>query len=334
MLTRRKFLFSFLVLALPFQSKKKRLVMTVKGAVHASRLGLSLVHEHVLVDFIGADEISFSRWNRDEVVKKVLPYLIEMKQHGVKAFYECTPAFLGRDVKLLQQLSNETGLHIITNTGYYGAVKNKYLPAWSYTESAEQLAARWIKEFDSGIDGTVVRPGFIKIGVDSEGPLSDIHKKLVKAAAITHLTTGLTIFSHTGLAGAAFEQLQLLKDNGVATNAFVWVHAQNEKDVSRLIDAAKLGCWISLDGVGWGEIIRYVETLAQLKTAGLLHRVLISHDAGWYKPGEPDGVYQGYQRIFLELLPALRSRGFRRRDIRQLLEENPEEAMYIRVRKS
>ena len=334
MLSRRKFVFYFVALALPFQSKKKRLVMTVKGPVPASRLGLSLVHEHVLVDFIGAEEISFARWNRNEVVKKVLPYLIEMKQHGVKAFYECTPAFLGRDVKLLQQLSNETGLHIITNTGYYGAVKNKYLPAWVYPESAEQLAARWIKEFDSGIDGTDVRPGFIKIGVDSGDPLSDIHKKLVKAAAITHLTTGLTIFSHTGLAGAAFEQLQLLKDNGVAADAFVWVHAQNEKDVKLLIDAAKRGCWVSLDGVGWGDITRYAETLVQLKTAGLLHRVLISHDAGWYKPGEPDGVYQGYQRIFLELLPALKSRGFTRREIRQLLEENPEEAMYIRVRKS
>jgi phosphotriesterase-related protein len=333
-LTRRKFLLSFLVFALPFDLKKQRLVMTVNGAVIARQLGVSLVHEHVLVDFIGADKISFSRWNRDDVVQTVLPYLLDMKQQGVKTFYECTPAFLGRDVKLLQRLSKETGLHIITNTGYYGAVKNKYLPPWTYNESAEQLAARWISEFHSGIDGTAVRPGFIKISVDSGTPLSDMHKKLVKAAAITHLQTGLTIFSHTGLADAAFEQLQILNDSGVAASAFVWVHAQNEKDVNRFIDAARRGCWISLDGVAWGDINFYVQTLANLKTAGLLHRVLISHDAGWYKPGESQSGYKGYNRIFQELLPELRTAGFTRRDIRRLLENNPAEAMYIRVRGS
>ncbi|MEI9912008.1 MAG: hypothetical protein WDO71_21605 [Bacteroidota bacterium] len=34
---------------------------------------------HFLVDFIGADKINNSRWNRNEVVKKVLPYLLEVK---------------------------------------------------------------------------------------------------------------------------------------------------------------------------------------------------------------------------------------------------------------
>ena len=306
--------------------------MTVNGAVNAGGLGVSLVHEHVLVDFIGADKISFSRWNRDEVVDTVLPFLRDMKQEGVKTFYECTPTFLGRDVKLLQRLSKETGLHIITNTGYYGAVKNKYLPSWTYHESAEQIAARWTNEFRSGIDDTAVRPGFIKIGVDSGAPLSDIHKKLVKAAAITHLQTGLTIFSHTGLADAAFDQLQILKEHDVAASAFVWVHAQNEKDVNRMIEAASRGCWVSLDGVAWGDIKQYAQTLIALKTASLLHRVLISHDAGWYKPGETQAGFKGYNRIFRELLPALTSAGFTRRDIRQLLEKNPAEAMYIRVR--
>jgi phosphotriesterase-related protein len=63
-------------------------------------------------------------------------------------------------------------------------------------------------------------PGFIKIRVEGD-PLSDLHRKLVIAAARTHLKTGLTICSHTGPAVLAFEELE-----------FVWTHAQNEKEKS------------------------------------------------------------------------------------------------------
>src|SRR5688572_31492809 len=101
------------------------IVMSVNGPLKADQLGKTLVHEHFLVDFIGADKISYSRWNRDEVIKKVIPYLVEVKQYGVKTIFDCTPAWLGRDVELLNMLADKSGIHIVTNTGYYGAVDNK-----------------------------------------------------------------------------------------------------------------------------------------------------------------------------------------------------------------
>ena len=143
--------------------------------------------------------------------------MLEAKRAGVKSIFDCTPNFLGRDVALLQMLSKQSGITIVTNTGYYGAVGNKYLPAWAHSESDEQLAARWIKEFqEHGIDNTSVKPGFVKISVDAtNGGLTEIHKKLVRAAALTHLKTGLTICSHTGPASAALEEIDILKSNGV-----------------------------------------------------------------------------------------------------------------------
>ncbi len=57
-------------------------VVTVNGKIPATSMGTTLVHEHFMVDFIGADKINNTRWNRDEVVKKVLPYLLEAKKHG------------------------------------------------------------------------------------------------------------------------------------------------------------------------------------------------------------------------------------------------------------
>lgn len=300
----------------------------------AASMGTTLVHEHFLVDFIGADKISYSRWNRDEVVKKVLPYLMEVKNQGVKTILDCTPAFLGRDVILQKKLADKSGLHILTNTGYYGAVDNKYLPSWAFTETAEQLAKRWIHEFKNGIEGTGIKPGFIKIGVNP-GHLSELHQKIVQAAAITHLQTGLTICSHTGPAIPAFEEIELLQKRKLHPSAFVWTHAQNEKDKNLHIKAAKLGAWISLDGVGWGGFDRYAELIDILRSAGLLNRILISHDAGWYKPGEQDGGdFKGYTNIFTELMPLLKAKHFTEHDMQQLLVKNPAEAFAVRVRKT
>ena len=311
---------------------RARRIMTVDGPLSLRQMGPTLVHEHFLVDFIGADKTGSYRWNRDTVVRKVLPYLFEVKQAGIKTIFDCTPAFLGRDALLLRQLSAASGIQIVTNTGYYGAVNNKYLPPWAFEETAEQLAQRWIAEAENGIDGTGVRPGFIKISVDARAPLTALHRKLVAAAALTHLKTGLTIFSHTGPAHAAFEQLDILEQAGVHPSAFVWVHAQSEQDMAHYERAARRGAWISLDGMGWGKWDEYAQKILFLKEKGLLHRVLIAHDAGWYKPDEPDASFQGYTAIFTEVFPRLKTKGFTDRNKNQLLLANPMTAMEPKVR--
>lgn len=281
-------------------------VNTVNGQIPSRKLGKTLIHEHVLVDFIGADQTSDTRWDKLEVVNRMAPYFAEARAYGVKTIVECTPAFLGRDARMLKMLSDKTGIQIITNTGYYGAVNNKYLPPWAITETAEQLSQRWVDDFDYGIDGSNIRPGFIKISVDApDTGISELHKKLVRAAGLTHLKTGLTIYSHTGPAAAAFEQIEILRELKIHPSAFVWVHAQAEKDKSMYVRAAKSGAWVSLDGIT-GEFDNYADSIAVLKKEGLLKHVLISHDAGYYRPGEKEGgEIKGYTDIFKELIPRL-----------------------------
>jgi len=333
-LSRRNFIKAGAAFLLAFRVDPPLYVITVNGKILATSMGTTLIHEHFLVDFIGADKISYDRWNRDEVVKKVLPYLQEAQKYGVKTILDCTPAFLGRDVILQKRLADESGLQVITNTGYYGAVENKYLPSWAFIETYEQLAKRWISEFENGIENTGIKPGFIKISV-APAHLSDLHRKIVKAAALTHLKTGLTICSHTGPALPAFEEIEQLQQMGVHPSAFVWTHAQNEKDKTQHIKAARLGTWVSLDGIGWGDFEEYADFIDNLKRAGLLNKVLISHDAGWYKPGEKDGGdFKGYTNIFTELMPLLQKKGFTENDIQQLLVKNPAAAFAVRVRKT
>jgi len=331
MLTRRTFIKSGLGLILI--KPKKPYVFTLNGKMKTSHMGKTLIHEHFLVDFIGADKISFDRWNRDEVVQKVMPYLLEVKALGVKTILDCTPSFLGRDMALLKILTEKSGMNILTNTGYYGAVGYKFLPPWAFTDTPEQLAERWIDEAKNGIEGTGVKPGFMKIGVNGAS-LTDIEQKLIKAAALTHLAAGLTICTHTGPAISAFEQIELLKKMGVAPNAFVWVHAQGEAKKHTYTQAAKMGAWVSLDGMGWGDWDNYANWIDILKDNNCLHRVLISHDAGWFDPAKPSGgEFKGYTPIFEKLIPALEKKGFMAKDIDQLLIKNPQEAFAIRVRK-
>jgi phosphotriesterase-related protein len=305
-------------------------VMTVRGPVTADELGVVLVHEHVLVDFIGADQVSPSRYDRDEAFRRALPFLREARERGVRTLVECTPAYLGRDPQLLLRLSQAADLHIVTNTGYYGAAGDRYVPAHAFRASAREIADRWIAESRDGLDGTDVRPGFMKIGVDA-GPLSPVDAKLVEAAALTCKATGLPIASHTGDGVAAHEQMDLLDSLGVPLEAFIWVHAQNEQDTSRVIDGARRGAWISLDGVSSASAERYAVRVAALADAGMLDRVLLSHDAGWYRVGEPGGGdYTPHTSLFDDLLPALRGR-LGEAAITRLLEHNPARALGLRA---
>jgi len=314
-------------------TKEKGIIMTVNGPITPDEMGVTLTHEHILVDFIGADSITYQRWDRLKVVDKALPYLKQIRDLGCQTFFECTPAYIGRDPILLKTLSDSSGLNILTNTGYYGASNNKYIPQHAYEETADQLASRWISEWENGIENTGIKPGFIKIGVMS-GNLSDLHKKLVMAAARTHLKTGLTIASHTGPAIPAFEELEILQQEGVAPDAFVWVHAQSEKDLSYHIKAAIMGAWISLDGINDNNIEEYVKMIENLKSNELLNKVLLSHDAGWYRPGEENGGnYRGYATLFEKLIPALRNAQFTENEINQLMVKNPAEAFTVRIRR-
>ncbi len=322
-------LFFFLLIGCGTQ--KQPLIQDINGTHQFASNQIWLSHEHILVDFIGADSIQPTKWNHDTIINEVMPYLKELKEHNVSYFVDATPAYLGRDVLLLNKISNETGIKIITNTGLYGARNNKFIPKYAQEMTAENLAQMWIDEFKNGVDETTIKPGFIKIGIDNSDSLHVMHQKLVKAAALTHLETGLTIASHTGKATGLWPQLDILKEMGVSPEAFIWVHAQEEDHNNNYLKAAEMGCWISLDGLGW-ELDRHVEKLLFAKRNGILDRILISHDSGWYDPQKENQTIKPYTNIFEKLYPELKSHGFTDDEFNVLISANPSKAFLIEVK--
>jgi phosphotriesterase-related protein len=119
----------------------------------------------------------------------------------------------------------------------------------------------------------------------------------------------------------------------VNPSAWIWVHAQAEDDSTVHVRAARSGAWISFDGLAPDNVERYVAWVAFMKSEGLLGRVLVSHDAGWYHVGEPGGgTFRPYDTLFTEFLPALEGVGFTDDELRQLTTVNPAEALTVRVR--
>jgi len=257
-----------------------------------------LPHEHVMVDFVGADAIRPGRYDPDEVFKVAKSKLEEVRALGCVRLLECTPNFLGRDVALMRRLSDATGIEIWTNTGLYGAAAHKYVPKFAYEESAEKLARRWMEEARGGAK-------FIKSGVN-KGPLDEIDRKLVMAAALASRETGLTVAIHTGDGKAALEEAEIFESARVPLSKLVWVHAQNERDHAVHERMARLGAWVEFDGVREKSADWHLECVRFMAEKGLLERTLISQDSGWYRVGEPGGgVYNGYGWLFTGFVPRL-----------------------------
>lgn len=332
---------NILAMAGEIPGAEKGFVMTVNGKIAINEMGLTLPHEHIVTDFKGAEPETPLEYDNETTASLLLPYLKAAKKSGINTIIECTPAHIGRNVKLLQLLSKASGINIITNTGYYAAVDQKYLPKHAFTETSEELASRWLKEWENGIDGTDIRPGFIKLGVDS-APLKPIEEKLIKAAAIVHLKSGLKIAIHTGNGAAAREEVDILIKAGVSPEALIWVHAQNDTTGYFHVELAKKGCWISLDGINEDKdsIVQYRNHIYRLKGEGLLNKVLISHDDGFAVTEEggkaafnafKNGNTTPYKTIFGVLKSSLFELGIERDEFKMITVNNPATAFQIKI---
>jgi phosphotriesterase-related protein len=295
-------------------------IVTVRGPLPPGELGPTLPHEHVLCDFIGAERTGPHRWNRDAVAERMLPLLRAAYQVGVRGFVDCSPAYIARDPVLLRRLAEESGLHILTNTGYY---KEPFLPPHAFTEGPAELAARWIHEARHGIEDTGIRPGFLKIAVNP-GQLLPIQRKIVHAAVLAQRATGLTIACHTADGPAALETLDLLEELSAPLDRFIVVHSDAIEDRAVHTKLRDRGTWVEYDGIGWRPLEQHLELILWHLGERGPDRLLLSHDAGWYWAGEPGGGEQKpFTPLFATLLPMLRARRVPEATLHRLTVTNP-----------
>lgn len=302
-------------------------IMSVTGEIVPSQMGLTLHHEHVMSTF-GAQLARYPFYDIENLFKIVLPYLRYLYDLGVRTLVDCTAAYFGRHPEILRQFAIDSGLHILTNTGYYGAADDRYVPPHAFSETADQIAKRWTWEWHESIDETGIFPGFIKTAVDA-GPLSEIDRKLIVAAARTHLLTGLAIQTHTGdNVPAAQAILEILAQAGVHPSAWIWIHAHNLTSIEPALRAAEQGAWISFDGLSAGTAAHIFDFIQSMQAHGFLGQVLLSHDGDTYMNGES----RPYHYLVTDFIPWLQTRGFSDESIQQMVVANPAQAYQVQVR--
>jgi phosphotriesterase-related protein len=309
-------------------------IQTVKGPVAVETLGLFLPHEHLFTDLRGPTVPDYAEGDPDAVARAMKPNLDAAQAVGVTAFVECSTPGVGRNVAVLQRLAEATPIHLIAPTGVY---REAFMPPSQRDWSAEGLAESWVRDLTEGMDGTPVRAGFIKIAMSDDGPTA-LEIRSLKAAAQASQQTGAVVASHTIGGAVARREMDILAAEGLDLNRFIWVHAQTEVDTAVHLEAASRGAYVELDAIGAPgqsqEAMR--DAVLALLDAGYAENILLSHDAGWYQPGRPEGKpevgIRGYTALVEEFIPALRASGVTDDVVRLLTETNPARAFAFKDR--
>jgi phosphotriesterase-related protein len=295
-------------------------IWTTHGPQSGEDVGLILPHEHIFVDLRHPAPPDFAQAEAADVVALMAPELIRAHGAGVTLLVECTPEGVGRRVDLVQAVAEAANFPVVVATGIY---REPWVPAWAHKASEDELYAWMRTELEEGIRGSCVRAGFVKVSAGDDG-ITPVETKILHAAARAALPSGSAIASHTIRGRVVADQLAILKECGFPPERFIWVHTQAEPDFALHIEMARRGVWIEYDNIGWDADEPHLERIQRVIEAGLAHRLLLSHDRGWYTPAEPGG---GKPKPFTYLsevfLPKLHAAGLDSATIHQMTVKNP-----------
>jgi phosphotriesterase-related protein len=304
---------------------------TVLGPIDADQLGLILPHEHLFTDLRTPDAPGQGEGDPADVVRVMKPYLDEAEAAGITALVECSPPGVGQNAAVIKYGAQNTGIALVMPTGLY---RQQWIPQDKLEASDAALTAWMVGEITEGIQGTDVKAAFLKMGVSNEGITRDESRNL-RAAARAAIETGVLIASHTSgpLAGQhAMQEMDILESEGLECEQFNWVHAQHA-DVMVHVRAAERGAYIGFDGLQPAQEEHYLKLVLDALTAGIEEHILLSHDRGWYRPGEPDGgasQVKGFTYLVEGFLPRLRQEGVSEDLITLMTETNPKRAFRMR----
>jgi phosphotriesterase-related protein len=337
--------------------------LTVLGAVDGAALGVTLPHEHLLIDFavmfsepaaasekgLAYQPVSLSNvgWVRQNFNASLdnLRLLDEQtardeimlfRDAGGQTVVDPTNVSLSRDPLALARIARATGLHIVMGASYYVAAAH---PADMDRRSEDSVAREIVREITIGVGDTGVRAGLIgEIG--NTWPWTENEKKVVRAAVEAQKQTGAPLMIHPGRDQAAPMQIvELIAKQGGDLRRTVMCHIERTiADARHLYDLAATGVWLEYDLFGLENSYypynpdfdmpndggRMAQILA-LIARGHQDQILMSHDIAYKSSLTKYGGY-GYHHLLINVVPRLRRKGVDDAGLRRLLVENPARA--------
>lgn len=296
-------------------------LITTLGPRTVDQLGLILPHEHIFVDLGPMEEENWRSATAEQVIPVMAPEIGKIQAQGVTAFVECTPVGVGRRADIDRAVSEATGMPVLVPTGIY---RQPWIPRWALDAGQDALAEWMLGELTGEIEDSGVQAAWIKVSAGDDG-ITDAEAKVLRAAAQAGKTTNAIIGSHTIRGRVVRDQLDILEGVGYTAERFIWIHTQNEPDFDLHLEMARRGAWLEYDGIGGGQSDEaYIERIQRVLDAGFGHKLMLSHDRGWYDPSKPGGgVPKPFTYLVETFLPKLRAAGVDEATVRQLTETNP-----------
>ncbi|NQW18923.1 MAG: phosphotriesterase-related protein [Chloroflexi bacterium] len=302
-------------------------INTALGPKDTSELGFTLSHEHILLSSAGIQSIYPEFIDRDFGIAEGIRRLSEAKAEGVDTIIDLSTMDLGRDVRVIEEVSRGSGVNAIVATGTWLDIPRSFVQA-----DPDDIARLYTREIEVGIEGTEIKAGVIKIANEPE--VSPGGEVILRAAARTHQITGTPIYTHTMAKNRVGDrQVEIFEHEGVDLNRVCVGHSNDSTDMDYLTGLLDKGVWLGLDrypgqGVLWQE---RTEVLHRLIEAGYGSRLMLSHDwsvAATMIPKErveerartnPDN----YLFITRNVLPMLLELGTTQAQIDALMIDNP-----------
>lgn len=210
-------------------------VVTVAGRVPADALGVVDVHEHLAAPASGRALAQEEDLDLSEP-ERVLEDLRAFAAAGGGALVEMTTVDYGRDLAALKRLASDSGIHVVAATGF-----NKGRYAREFVEGREpgELSRAQVGDVADGC-------GVVKFGT-SLNEIAPWEETAARAAALTHLETGIPISTHTEAGTMALEQLELLESCGVPASAVIVGHLDRNPELELHREVIRRGAFVSYD---------------------------------------------------------------------------------------
>ncbi len=296
-------------------------LITTLGPKSADEVGMILPHEHIFVDVRPPAQVVEVTVDAADVIALMGPEIDKARAVGVTALVECSPVGVGRRADLVRTVSEAANFPIVVPTGIY---REPWIPAWAHAASDGELRDWMLSELQDAIEDTGVQAAWIKLSAGDDG-ITDCEAKILRAAAQAGAAMNAIIGSHTIRGRVVRDQLAIIEAAGYTPERFIWIHTQAEPDFDMHLEMARRGAWLEYDGIGNpAEDDIYIERILRVLDAGFAHRLMLSHDRGWYDPAQPGGgTPRPFTYISEHFLPTLRARGVDEATIRQLTCINP-----------
>ena len=307
-------------------------VQTVLGPIDPSALGFTLPHEHTQIALWHIE----GRWDYWELTRDqpvIVAELARFREAGGSGLVDLTLPGVGRDPVWLREVAEASGLHVMMGCGWY---RTAYYPPETRVDrrSVDDLADELVREIETGVGETGVRPGIIgEIGTDKPW-VSPAEERVHRAAARAAQRTGLAITTHGVLSDVGLAQLRIFEEEGLDPARVIIGHADSYPVLAHHLAIIERGANIEFDflGMPWpkerhGEE-RTIELTRELLARGHADRILLSQDVCHDSQLKRyDG--NGYVYLAETFLPRLRSAGVSDAEIEMMTMTNPRRLLTI-----